>query len=387
MKIALYAHGGSANHGCEALVRSTIKVLGYQKYQYAVFSESPEEDFYYGLDKIADIQASSTSLPKGIPLLMYKIRMKLFKDDKIYYREIYRNFIDGQNDINLALAIGGDNYCYTGYSDRFGVLNNKFVSNKIPIALWGCSIDPRRLNTKLQKGLNSYNFITARESITYNALKQVGVSNLYLIPDTAFVLDALNETLPPEFDLDNTVGINLSPLLSSYESSTGITEANYENLIDYILKKTTFKIALIPHVVWEHNNDLSVLRLLYEKFKASRRIILIEDQDARKLKGIIQKCRLLIAARTHASIAGYSTGVPTLVVGYSVKARGIATDLFGTDKNFVLPVNSLSNPYELVSAFIWLLKNEDKIRNYYSQHLKSYISTIENINQIIQFIK
>lgn len=386
MNISLYAHGGSANHGCEALARSTIKVIGESKHNYSILSESPREDLIYGLDKIARIIPSSDSLPTGFAGFIYALKMKLFKDDRIYFREVYRNFGEKQKGIDLALAIGGDNYCYTGFLQRFGVLNDILFKENIPCALWGCSIDPFRINKELLNDLKKYRFITARESITYKALKQNGVTNLYLVPDTAFVLDALNETIPPGFDLNNTVGINLSPLLSNYETSVGITEANYENLIDYILKKTTFKIALIPHVVWEHNNDMSILITLYKKFNETGRIVLIKDQEARKLKGVIQKCRLLIAARTHASIAGYSTGVPTLVVGYSVKSRGIAIDLFGTDKNFVLPVNSLSNPYELVSAFIWLLRNEDKIRNYYSQHLKNYISTIENI-KIIQFLK
>ena len=42
---------------------------------------------------------------------------------------------------------------------------------------------------------------------------------------------------------------------------------------------------------------------------------------------LIAQCELLVCCRTHASIAGYSTGVPTLVLGYSVKAEGIAADL------------------------------------------------------------
>lgn len=49
---------------------------------------------------------------------------------------------------------------------------------------------------------------------------------------------------------------------------------------------------------------------------------MIEDASCGDLKGYISRCRFLVAARTHASIAAYSTGVPALVAGYSVKARG-----------------------------------------------------------------
>ena len=51
---------------------------------------------------------------------------------------------------------------------------------------------------------------------------------------------------------------------------------------------------------------------------------------------------MFIGARTHATIAAYSSCVPTLVVGYSIKARGIAKDLFGTDEGYVLPVQALA---------------------------------------------
>ena len=51
---------------------------------------------------------------------------------------------------------------------------------------------------------------------------------------------------------------------------------------------------------------------------------MIQDDNCMVIKGYISRCELFIGARTHATIAAYSTGVPTLVLGYSVKARGIA---------------------------------------------------------------
>ena len=48
MNIVLYGHGGSRNHGCEAIVRSTIMLLGEQ-HNYTLLSERPEEDIEYGI--------------------------------------------------------------------------------------------------------------------------------------------------------------------------------------------------------------------------------------------------------------------------------------------------------------------------------------------------
>ena len=50
------------------------------------------------------------------------------------------------------------------------------------------------------------------------------------------------------------------------------------------------------------------------------------------------------------------------MVGYSVKARGIARDLFGTEENYVLPVQTLKDPQQMLEAWRWLLSNEDQIR-------------------------
>ena len=81
-----------------------------------------------------------------------------------------------------------------------------------------------------------------------------------------------------------------------------------------------------------------------------------------QLKHLISQCRLFIGARTHATIAAYSTGIPTLVVGYSVKSRGIAMDLFGTNERYVLPIQQLREPEELIGAYHWLEDNADNIR-------------------------
>ena len=78
---------------------------------------------------------------------------------------------------------------------------------------------------------------------------------------------------------------------------------------------------------------------------------MIEDSPAEVLKGYISRCSFFVGARTHSTIAAYSTGVPTLVIGYSVKSRGIATDLFGTYDNYVLPVQELDDPQALIRSY------------------------------------
>lgn len=167
------------------------------------------------------------------------------------------------------------------------------------------------------------------------------------------------------------------------EQETGMILQNYITLIQYIINQTDMQIALIPHVIWTHSDDRIPLQILFNKFKNTGRICMIGDHNAEELKGYIARCRFMIAARTHASIAAYSEKIPTLVIGYSVKAKGIATDIFGTDKNYVIPVQDLNNPNDLKDAFIRLWTKEKEIKNYMNLFIPEYNARSLKLKDII----
>ena len=77
---------------------------------------------------------------------------------------------------------------------------------------------------------------------------------------------------------------------------------------------------------------------------------------------VVSRCDVMIASRTHASIAAYSTYVPTLVIGYSIKSKGIATDIFGDWENYVLPSENLIEEGELENKINYTINNKSKIK-------------------------
>ena len=192
--------------------------------------------------------------------------------------------------------------------------------------------------------------------------------------------------MPEGFEEGNTIGLNISPMIVAEEKKNGITMRNYEALIQHILDTTDMKIALIPHVIWKQNDDREPIQKLYEKFSHTGRVIKIEDATAPQLKGYIGRCRMFIGARTHATIAAYSSCVPTLVVGYSVKALGIAKDLFGTSENYVLPVQKLENREDLLQAFEWLKKEEENMRSHLHKVMPEYQEKVRDIAGTLQKI-
>lgn len=262
---------------------------------------------------------------------------------------------------DVALSIGGDTYCYD-FTERLAMHHKMWRLSGAKTVYWGCSIEPELLhNPAIAEDIRRYDLITARETISYEALRKVN-PNTILVADSAFLLNTDGVCMPATTKDTEYVGINASPLIEEKELTPGIARENYYRLIEKILKDTDMSVLLIPHVVWEAVDDRQVLRGLYEKYADSGRVYMVEDCSCEQLKGYISRCRIFVGARTHATIAAYSSGVPTLAVGYSVKARGIAQDLFGTTENFVLPVQKLQTCNDLTRSFEWLLMHEREIR-------------------------
>ncbi len=361
MSILLYPHSGSGNHGCEALVRSTVKIIG-NRFPVCLQSKNPEQDRSYGIDSLCRIIKEESPINvRSFSYLKAHIKYHLLKDKLAFESLTYANLLNEIPQIDYALSFGGDNYCYAKPVYLY-TMNKLLRRYHIPTILWGCSIEEKLMDEEMLQDLRGYNKIIARESLTYQMLQRKGFKNVELLPDPAFLLNRIDLPLPPQFKEGNTVGINVSPMIIGFEKNNGITLQNYIELIRYILEETDMHVALIPHVVWPDNDDREPLQVLLEQFKDSDRICLIENHNAEELKGYIARCRFMVAARTHASIAAYSQEVPTLVVGYSVKAKGIAIDLFGSYKDYVVPVQALKDKGELVHTMQSLIQKEAEIR-------------------------
>lgn len=360
-RLVMYLHGGSGNHGCEAIVNSTCHMI--EDIPKLLVTNSEKEDKYYSVAPLCDILQERKIAEHFFAHVWYYVWRMVFHDPESFMRYRFRDVLK-KNLAPLYVSIGGDMYCYELSKKEAIVANSTFNRAGTKTVLWGCSLEPELLkDPEVVADMKRYALITPRESITADALKAAGVvENVKFYPDPAFSLQPEKINLPTAFQVGNTIGINISPMIVRNETVEGITVSNYKKLMDHILQTTDYSIALIPHVMWNYNDDRLTLAELYEDYKDNDRVILFEDMSCQKLKYIISRCRAFIGARTHATIAAYSSMVPTLVVGYSVKARGIARDLFGTEENYVLPVQTLSDPEELINAYDWMMEREEQIR-------------------------
>ena len=79
MKVVMYVHGGSKNHGCEAIVRSTAQLLKLDLNQSILLSYNCSEDLQYGLDSVVQLrQEINTINRKSLDFVKAYFMQKIF---------------------------------------------------------------------------------------------------------------------------------------------------------------------------------------------------------------------------------------------------------------------------------------------------------------------
>ena len=369
--VLLYNHGGCENRGCEAIVRATSELFREAAgARVRLASATPDADRASGLDAVEKVLGDRIS-PYSVSRLINSVGFRLGMPREHEVARIWSPVVRQGRHADVCLSVGGDTYCY-GRQEHLMVINGRLRRAGKPLVLWGCSIDPELIEGERLEDLRQYQLIVARESITARALADAGLP-VRSWCDPAFFLRSVQEPLPDGWREGATVGLNVSPLVLGRARDRDAAFEAFVLLIEHILRTSEDAVALIPHVTWAHDNDLDALGALKARFADEPRVFLLDGtMGAMQLKGVIARLKALVTARTHASIAAYSTGVPTLVIGYSVKARGIARDLFGQEQGHLIPVQELSSAQELTAAYDALIARLDAERRQLAQTLPAY---------------
>ena len=363
----MYFHGGSRNRGCEAIVRSGIPIIK-NRFPNAIInlvSFDPETDKVIPMiDTIYD--GRNMDIKKYSPKwFVSALRFKLFKDENYFFRQKHHRILDLVPNHDLFLSIGGDNYCY-GEQPWLYEVNRCIKKAGKKIVLWGASIGEEDLSPDKIIDLKTLDLILARESITKEILESKGITTVQLCADGAFTMDKEALPLPEGWQEGNTLGFNFSPLV--WKKNKESFQAA-KNLVHHILATTDMTVAFTPHVILPGNDDFECLTDFYNEFKTTGRVLLLPNNlNAIQYKGYIARMRFFIGARTHATIAAYSNFVPTMVLGYSVKSKGIAKDIFGTER-LVLGLDKISDTALLVASFEELQRDEHEIKTILEQRI------------------
>lgn len=256
-----------------------------------------------------------------------------------------------------------------------------------PVVLWAASVGPFKhvpsVEKRIARYLRAHSMVSVRETTSLEYLKGLGITNTILVADPAFVLD-LEEppaSVLPAFCHSDTpvLGFNVSPLLRKFREGTASQAALDEEIKDFLvhtLVDLNINVLLIPHVDpltgSADNSDSVYMSSILDKVRAAglgedRIAMLPRMLNTAQLKGVIGRCSYFMGARTHATIAALSLGIPTTSIAYSIKAKGINQDLFG-HLRYVLETPSIDRAS--LRAHLQMLINErDGIKQMLSERI------------------
>lgn len=360
MKVYIPFHIGSGNRGCEGILRGTANILRLSK-ENILASDRDKSDFELDqelkLNDIADLKVKSK---RG---LILKAMGKLNINMEAYYVSPFKSFFETANADSLCFFTGGDLFCYVNTVKENCFLLDYLTNKGIKSILWGASIEECFITPEVEIQLNRFEKIVCRETETRKNLERHSIKNVFCYPDPAFILEPQECKLPDIFYNYRIIGLNISNLINggSFSINTSFMKS-FTNMINFILKETDYSILLIPHVTWKRQDDRRICQAIKTLYANEERvnILNIDHLGYLQIRYIISKCYLFIGGRTHSVISAYATGVPTLALGYSIKAQGILQDL-DLDNKLIFDTRSCHNEDDLLTCFKNLINNRDKI--------------------------
>ena len=389
MNILFIGHATSKNRGCEAILRCSAYIIQQYiidaKIKVLILEEMMEYEHEAIKNWEVPVEFVSKRIRKSIYLYVSAIRKRLGLTSG-YPEGMYwqRNMHDLYKWADIVIAVGGDNL-----TESYGVRSAITHFNDIayaqfvgkPTVVWGASIGPfldNNLFHLAKEVLSKCSLITSRENWTFNYLKEIGVSqNVVLVADPAFTLKKsvrINDFKKLEGDTNMVVGIGISALDEKY---LGISHDTYHSamlgFVEWLIEKYNAIILLIPHVMYEDNDDYEACNRFYENIDKKNHVTVAGDYSfyADDLKATISNCHYFIGFRTHSTIAALSSFIPTIAIAYSKKAHGIFEQVYG-NTNYVISNDNLSLQ-NLTRIFNDMASNSDQI----VQNLKNKIPGIK----------
>jgi colanic acid/amylovoran biosynthesis protein len=349
LKVVITGITGMRNRGVEAIVIPTVEQLCQRQSNLTVDVLTKTTDYdLLRLDQFSAIPIDS-NLVSSPPQLgrLQRLRAKL----PFYKLPVPKGTpaVRALREASLVIASGGDVFSsdYGGLYRHLQPLELALDAG-VPIVFLAQSIGPFKTDDEVQQWLrvaSQSKLITVREKISYEYLTQkLGLSAelVKLTADPAFLLKP-----PPSQKVANifkVYSIDKNRPVVAISVSQGISRFSgcdydkhikaWHQVVKSILDELNAQILIVPHVqeTYVGNDDRIAATQLLRSLDFDSRVKLVgADHSASEFKGIIGACDLVIAERMHAAIAGLSSGVCTLVVGYSIKAEGIMTGLLGTE--------------------------------------------------------
>lgn len=386
----LVGNGPYLNRGCEAIVRGTMAILRQEfgsnvsATVASVFLTRAAMDWQIAREDDPAVEHVAIDRWFTDPAPRYTWRWALQAARRRVRSDKGSNLrvLDGPLKTALAaLQVGGDNYSQPASLPLRHMAMDRYIRrvSTVPLVLWGASVGPfvgfPYLVRKVIRHMNSFSGVFLRESQSQQYLAEHGVvGNVHMAGDPSFLMEP-----EPVADLSlgdalerGAVGLNLSPLLGRHVA--GGDAQRWRDIAVAtavaIRRKTGRPLVLVPHVTVPVTDDHRLLSDVAMRVRAdgvNDVWCMGRELGAAQTKWVVGKCEVFVGARMHAAIAAISSCVPTILLAYSQKARGLTDAAYGVRDYCIEP--SDFTPEAVSAKVCWLLDRAEEVR----QHLRTRV--------------
>lgn len=377
MKYILPYHLGCGNRGCEGICRGISTIFGLKPEELVLYNMTNQEylnDLELKLGEVAQLRYKGNAADECVRFVTKALRK--LKIPKPYLRFKSDFYLKDAQPGDVFLMTGGDIYCYSGGYVLPNMIARKAKKKGVKTVLYCSSFEKEFLTEEAVRGIAEYDVVITRESLSAELMNSLNIKNT-LVPDPAFALEPSPVSLPDYFGKRPVVGLNFSP----YTNSSEVFEQNIMNLCR-LCDEMGMDVCLIPHVFWKGQDDREAIRALMPKLGNNVHYLDTSRMGYLQIRYVISKCKFFIGGRTHSVISAYSTKVPCIALGYSVKSRGIALDL-GLPEYTVVDSKRLKTEHDITDAFKKLCENEQSIRSVYESRLEGYARRSRDAKDVV----
>ncbi len=407
-KISILAATFSGNKGAASMLESIIDNVSsnVSDIGFDVLSVYPEDDLMqnpYGNVRIVSCKAKQIVF-QAFPLSMLYFVFHRFAPIK---KLLLKNkILDSFYNCDFVVDAAGISFV----DSRKLIMNfYNYICMFVPIALnkkvikFSQAMGPfnKFSNRHLAKNiLPKIDTICARGKITEEHLNKLGLNNVSLCADGAFVLPEDKNAIAKikeicesqSFFEKKLIGLSISSVVYKYCVDIKIDYVKtMASFIDYLTSEKNYNVLIIAQSARQNkkslkNNDLIICKKVYDMVENKKACMNLDiEMTPREIREFISKCELLVASRFHAMISSLYKNVPVFLIGWSHKYKEVL-DMF--------ELGECAGDYKLLE--IELLKHNFEFFEKDAKNMRAKIkknlpavqkSTMKNIEIIIAKIK
>jgi polysaccharide pyruvyl transferase WcaK-like protein len=323
-KIFIFGHYGEKNTGDDAMLYVLLQQLHniYPNTNFSIIS--PRELF----------------VPKEVQDKIKIIKPKPFN----VFKEIKESSI---------FVMGGGTQIYD-YGNKFE--RSKVLLEVLILVIWAkifcekisfrnIGIEP--FNTTFRKFLSKKicklaDFITVRDSLSYEILENIDVKKLERSFDLAVLL---NYNPLPKETKNNILGISLLPFYEIYHDKKELDQLVVKkiaaSLNKWLKNSSKNKIRLFIFKGESRSDDLAITQFLKTKLINPEKVEIVPyNSNPMKTLSMFNECDMFIGMRYHSCLFAYATKTPLLIISYFQKCTALAEEI-GLSERAVLNINEV----------------------------------------------